>query len=79
MSKEEVSNGFALGKQNLIIILVAFLIIVIGFFLMSGGGSDDLNKFSEELFSPTRITVAPILVMLGFILVVVGIVRKPKD
>ena len=33
---------------------------------MSGGGTDDPNVFNEDIFSPIRITVAPLLVLAGF-------------
>ena len=45
---------------------------------MSGGGSGD-NTFNPEIFSTRRIVVAPIVVMLGFIGVAVGIVKNSKE
>jgi hypothetical protein len=46
---------------------------------MSGGGSKDPNVFSEDIFSPMKITVAPILVLSGFVLEIYAIVKKSKD
>jgi len=47
---------------------------------MSGGKSDDPNIFNgEEVFSSTRITLAPFTVLLGFIVVGMGIMLKPKN
>jgi hypothetical protein len=43
-----------------------------------GGGSEDPNKFNPEIFSTQRITVAPIVVLLGFAIEVVAILYKPK-
>lgn len=46
---------------------------------MMGGGSDDPNVFNEEeMFSFTRITLAPILVIGGYALVIFGIMKKNK-
>jgi len=46
---------------------------------MIGGGAEDLNAFNaEELFSRTRITVAPILVLLGYAVIIYSIMKKPK-
>jgi len=70
--------GFPLGKENLMIIGIAVVLIIIGFFLVSGGGSDDPNVFSKDIFSFRRITLAPIVMLLGYGLVIYGIMRKPK-
>lgn len=58
--------------------IVGVLIVVLGFVLMAGGGSEDPEKFSYDIFSTRRITIAPIMVMLGYIVVMLGIMRKPK-
>ena len=46
--------------------------------LMSGGGSGD-STFNPEIFSTRRIVVAPIVTVIGFVLVIVGILRNSKD
>jgi hypothetical protein len=70
---------FAFGKENYILMSVGIVIIIFGFILLSGGGADDPNHFNPEIFSPRRITVAPILIMLGFIIEIVAILRKTKE
>ncbi len=58
--------------------MVALLIIVVGFILMSGDGSTE-EAFNPDIFSDRRIRVAPVVTLLGFIMVVVAILwRKPK-
>ena len=75
MSEEK----FVFGKDNKLFIIVGFAVTLLGFFLMMGGGSDDPNVFNEEeLFSPIRITVAPFLVIAGYVVVVYGIMKKKK-
>ena len=76
---EQKNNQFAFGKENYILVLVGLALIAIGFFLMAGGGSDDPNVFSEEIFSTRRITVAPIVILLGFTVEIFAIMKKPKD
>ena len=72
-------EGFAFGRENYMLLLAGFATIVIGYFLMAGGGTDDPTQFNaEELFSPRRITVAPIVILIGFVIIVVAIMRKPK-
>ena len=72
-------RDFAFGKENFIIIAVAVVFIIIGFVLMSGGGPVDEVSFNPEIFSARRIVVAPVVTVFGFALVVVGILKKPKD
>ena len=72
-------KDFAFGKENYLLIAVAVLLIIIGFALMSGGGAPDDVSFNPAIFSPRRIVVAPIVTVLGFALVVVGILKKPKE
>ena len=72
-------RDFAFGKENFILIAVAVLLIVIGFVLMSGGGSSDGVSFNPEIFSTRRIVVAPIVTVIGFLGVIVGILKKGKE
>ncbi len=74
--KEEY--GYVLEKKNYILLIVGFLLIVIGFILMSGGGTDDPNVFSYEIYSFRRITLAPILVLLGFAIEMFAIMWIPR-
>lgn len=72
-------EGFVFGRQNYILLLAGLAAVLIGYFLMRGGGTQDPNEFNpDELFSTRRITVAPIMILLGFVVIVVAIMRKPK-
>jgi fumarate reductase subunit D len=70
--------NFPLGPENYKLLAIGFGIIVLGFLLMLGGKSDDPNKFSEEIFSFRRITLAPVVVLAGFIFEIWAIMKKPK-
>lgn len=71
---------FALGKENYILLIVGFIIIIIGFLLMMGGKSNDPNVFNEkEIFSFRRITLAPLIVLFGFMFEIWAIMKKPKE
>ena len=55
------------------------VVLAIGFFLLSGGKSDDPTVFDRsKVYSTTRITVAPILILAGLVIEVFAIFRKPK-
>ncbi|WP_430811376.1 MULTISPECIES: DUF3098 domain-containing protein [unclassified Carboxylicivirga] len=69
---------FALAKENYILLAIGFAIIILGFVLMIGGRSDDPTVFNEEIFSFRRITLAPIVVLFGFIFEIYAIMKKPK-
>jgi len=76
-TKEKLN--FALGRENYKLLAIGFGIIVLGFLLMLGGKSDSPDKFSENIFSFRRITLAPIVILAGFIFEIWAIMRKPKN
>lgn len=71
-------TGFALGKKNYIALAIGFVILVIGYALMVGGGSDDPNVFNPEIFSFRRITLAPIVLIIGFAVEIFAIMWRPR-
>jgi membrane-bound ClpP family serine protease len=77
--KETKETGFALAKENYRLMAIGFAIIVVGFILLAGGGSDDPNVFSEDIFSFRRLTIAPIVLLFGFIFEIYAIMKKPKS
>lgn len=67
------------GRENYMPMLIGLVLLAIGFFLMAGGKSDDPKVFNDnEVYSFTRITLAPILIVAGFVMQIVGIMRKQK-
>ena len=76
---EVAKINFPFGKQNYILLIIAAVVVIIGFLLMVGGKAEDPSIFNEdEIFSFRRITLAPIVVMSGYIIAIVAIMRK-KD
>ena len=71
-------KNFALSKINLIIIAVAIMIIIVGFLLMAGPGSSVENGFNPDIFSARRIKLAPVVCLVGFVLMIVGILYPVK-
>ena len=66
-------------KTNLMWMLGGVAIMVLGYILMAGGKSDDPNVFNpDEVYSPMRITVAPILILAGLVVLIYSIFRHPK-
>tara|TARA_R110002049_G_scaffold305422_1_gene502032 strand:+ start:2320 stop:2553 length:234 start_codon:yes stop_codon:yes gene_type:complete len=74
---ENKQDEFAFGKKNYQLLIASAVIVLLGYILMSGGGADNPNEFHyDEIFSPVRITIAPILVLSGFVLAIVAIMKK---
>jgi hypothetical protein len=51
-------------------------LIFLGLILMIGGGSDDPNEWNEAIYSARRTVLAPILILAGLALQIVGILKK---
>ena len=75
----QVPSNNLFGRENYIWIIAGLAVIGLGLILMAGGKSDDPNVFNpKEVYSFTRITLAPILILLGLAMEVFAIFRKPK-
>lgn len=72
-------DAFLFNKKNYTFLLVGLVFIVVGFLLMMGGGSDDPAVFNEAIFSFRRITLAPVMILIGFVIEIYAIMRKPSD
>lgn len=78
MSKDKKA-GFAFGKENYRLLIIGVVLLAIGFIMMVGGGSEDPTQFNPEIFSTRRITVAPIVVLAGFGVVLIAVLKKSKE
>lgn len=77
--QESREQTFALEKENYKLLLIGFAIIVIGFILMVGGKSEDPSVFNPEIFSFRRITLAPLVVLFGFLFEIYAIMKRTKS
>jgi hypothetical protein len=71
-TKSSANKPFVFKKENYILLIASVLVITIGFIVM-GSASD--KPFDD----PTKITVAPLIVLAGFALGVVSILYSPKE
>ena len=74
--QEEVKMHF--GRDNYLWVIIGLAFLIIGFLLMIGGGSDDPDVFNEAIFNFRRLTLAPILVLIGFGIQIYAIMKRPK-
>lgn len=71
--KSEMSSSrvnFVFKKQNYQLLIAAMAVVIIGFLLMIG---------SEDIYSFTKITIAPLVVVIGFAIGFIAILYNPKD
>jgi hypothetical protein len=73
------TGDFAFNKTNYRIMFIGLGCIILGFILMIGGGSKDPNVFNPAIFDFQRLTLAPILIIGGYVIEIVAIMKKPKD
>ncbi|MBS1774638.1 MAG: DUF3098 domain-containing protein [Bacteroidetes bacterium] len=71
---------FLFDKSNYMWMLLGVGIILLGFVLMAGGKSPDPHKFNyDEIYSARRITIAPLMILIGFAIEVYAIMKKPAE
>lgn len=83
IEKEPVVNRTAasgiFNRDNLLWMIAGAVVMLIGYLLMSGGRSNDPNVFNPaEVYSTTRITVAPILILIGLVIEIYALFHEPK-
>ncbi len=78
INKKETGKTFVFNRENYILLLSGLVLIAIGMIMLVGGGSDDPDVFSYELFSFTRMTIAPLLILAGLVVEIFAIMKRPK-
>jgi hypothetical protein len=78
-ASKTTEQTFLFDKENYMWMIGGVVLILIGFMLMSGGKSPSPNEFHyDEVYSFRRITLAPIVLLLGFAVEIYAIMKKPK-
>ncbi len=69
---------FIFDKTNYMIMAAGVVVIIVGFLLMAGAANDNPSVFNaEEIYSFRRISLAPVVVMIGFLIEVYAILKRP--
>ena len=66
-------SKFLFGSKNYLLLLIGILVIATGFILMIGGGGISDTDFNPDIFSNRRIIIAPIVIIIGYVLIGVSI------
>ena len=64
-------DKLAIPKENIVYLIVGFAVMLAG-----GGGADSPEVFNYALFSFTRMYIAPLLILIGFAIEIVVLLRK---
>lgn len=78
-SMDKNENKMAMTAGGLKLMIAGLLVMAAGFVLLAGGGSDDPQVFNYAMFDFRRLVAAPIVIVAGIVVVVVSIMRRPKD
>lgn len=71
------SHDFIFGRKNFIYFGIGLALILLGLIAMTGGAMPDPGKWEpDRIYSFRRITLAPILMVAGFIAIIFGIFKK---
>ncbi len=79
--RQVIANNSAplFTRENYLWMLAGIVVIALGMLLMAGGKSANPAEFNQkEVYSTTRITIAPLLIVIGLGIEIVAIFKKPK-
>lgn len=66
-------------KDNYMWMGIGIVVVAIGMLIMAGGKNENPNQFDYQLvYSTSRITIAPILILAGLIIEIYAIFKRPK-
>lgn len=78
VKEEKPQKSMPFTTMNYILVIAGVLLIALGMILMIGGGSSDPDVFNPKMFDFQRITLSPILILLGFVVEIVAIFWRSK-
>lgn len=80
---EKEKNTFYFGKENYKLMLIGIGMIILGFLLMMGhdantkpDGTFSPNYWNDDIFSIRRIRIAPLFVVIGFVVEIYAILKR---
>jgi hypothetical protein len=79
VKKPEENKQFAFHKKNYTLLLIGLALLAVGFLLMIGGKSEDPQVFNFAIFNFQRLTLAPIIILAGFVVEIYAIMWRPKS
>ncbi|HTN39119.1 MAG TPA: DUF3098 domain-containing protein [Arachidicoccus sp.] len=79
-NKAQNSGALNFTRDNYMWMIIGAVVIALGMLLLSGGENTNASIFDKtEVYSARRITLAPIVILLGFGIEIFAILKKPKN
>lgn len=75
---DKKNDQFAFSKKNYTLLLIGLIFIILGILLMIGGGSETTTT-GKEIFGFQRLTLAPIIIAIGFVIEIFAILSSPNN
>ena len=72
-------DKMSMSKKSVRLLLAGLLVMVAGYILLAGGGVKDPEVFNYAMFDFRRLVAAPVVIVAGIVVIVVAIIRKPKE
>ncbi|MEY3240682.1 MAG: hypothetical protein RIR11_2120 [Bacteroidota bacterium] len=73
----EGKHDFIFGRQHFILFGAGLGLVLLGLMLMTGGQQVSPDVWDDKVaYSPMRITIAPMMILAGFVAIIVGIFKK---
>lgn len=69
-SEKKVEDKIVFERENYRLMIIGLVVIVVGFILMYG---------KENIYDFRKITLAPIVVLAGFVIQFIAIMKKPRS
>lgn len=60
-------------RRGYVTLIIGVIVMISGFILMMGGASEDPQVFNEDIFDFRRLVAAPLVIILGIVIEIVGI------
>lgn len=68
-----------MSRKSIKLLLAGLIVMAAGYVLLSGGGIKDPNVFNYSMFDFRRLVAAPVVMVAGIVVIVVAIMRRPKE
>ena len=75
----EDNPKMAVTPKGLKTLIIGVLVMIAGYILMMGGGVKDPQVFNYDMFDFRRLVAAPLVILAGVVIEIVGIMGVVKD
>lgn len=74
-----MNSKMAITPKGLKFMIAGVIVMIAGFILLAGGASSDPEVFSWDIFNFRRLVAAPIVILAGVVVTILGIMNKKGE